>query len=100
MWHSTARAKEKEQRRDRQQQQELLKGACPAGPARACGSSSHAKGLEAHSAAWAEGTGDSMARHGWDDVRAGRAMSLKGDCLQQALSQGCAPHGSRPQPHL
>lgn len=57
VWHSTAGAKEKEQHRDRQQWQELLEGACPAGPARDCGGDIHAKGLEAQSAKWTESTG-------------------------------------------
>lgn len=51
----TARAKEKEQHRDRQQWQGLLEGACPAGDR---GSSIHAKDLEAHRAEWAGSTGD------------------------------------------
>lgn len=48
----TARAKEKEQHRDRQQWQGLLEGACPAGDR---GSSIHAKD---HSAERAGSTGD------------------------------------------
>lgn len=58
VWHSTARAKEKERHLDRQQWQELLEGAFPAGPARGCGNNIHSKGLETHSAKWAESTRD------------------------------------------